>query len=74
MKRIVHKRNLKKIVRPALFTVGFAAVGFFYDLFLRCADGSCAVTPEPISFMLYMGAVGLILALFTGKECEGCNT
>ena len=35
MKRIVHKRNLKKIVRPALFTVGFAAVGFFYDLFLR---------------------------------------
>ncbi len=74
MKRIFHKRNLKKLIRPALFTIGFGAVGFVYDYLLGCPSGTCTVNPNPISFMLYMSVVGLILSFFTGKECKECNT
>ena len=68
------KKTLKKWLRPALFTLGGALVGLAYYNFVGCATGSCVITSNPISSMLYMGLIGWLLSSIFGKGCSGgCN-
>ncbi|MCI5484871.1 MAG: hypothetical protein MR426_07415, partial [Clostridiales bacterium] len=65
---------VSKWIRPALFTLGGALLGLGYYAFVGCSTGSCAITSNPLSSMLYMGLVGWLLSGVIGKECDGgCN-
>ena len=68
------KNKIKKWIRPALFTLGGALLGLGYYSFVGCSTGSCAITSNPLSSMLYMGLMGWLLSGVIGKECDGgCN-
>ena len=68
------KRNMKKGLRPGLFTLGGALAGLGYSFFVGCASGSCPITSSPIRSMVYMGVIGWLLSGVFGKEREsGCN-
>lgn len=64
-------QDMKKWVRPALFTLGGALVGFLYYYFVGCATGSCAITANPVTAMAYMGLMGWLLSGVFGGECDG---
>jgi len=65
------KEKWKKWIRPALFTLGgvFAGLGYYY--FVGCSTGSCPITSNPVSSMVYMGLIGWLLSGAFGKGCEG---
>lgn len=65
------KENMKKWLRPALFTLVGALVGLGYYYFVGCSTGSCPITSNPVSSMVYMGLIGWLLSGAFGKECDG---
>lgn len=65
------KENMKKWLRPALFTLVGALVGLGYYYFVGCSTGSCPITSNPVSSMVYMGLIGWLLSGAFGKECGG---
>lgn len=65
------KENMKKWLRPALFTLVGALVGLGYYYFVGCSTGSCPITSNPVSSMVYMGLIGWLLSGVFGKECDG---
>ena len=65
------KEKAKKWMRPALFTIGGAMAGLAYYYFIGCATGSCPITSNPVSSMVYMGLIGWLLSSVFGKGCEG---
>ena len=64
-------KKVKKWMRPALFTIGGALAGLAYYHFIGCATGSCPITSNPLSSMVYMGLIGWLLSGVFAKECEG---
>ena len=52
------KKELKKLLRPAVFTLGGALMGLGYYALVGCSTGSCAITASPVNTMLYMGLMG----------------
>lgn len=69
------KNKMKKWIRPLLFTLGGALIGFGYYYFVGCASGSCPITSNPYVSTIYMGVVGWLVSGIFGKECSGqCNT
>ena len=64
------KKRLKKLLRPLLFTLGGALAGLAYYYLVGCSSGSCAITSNPLSSMLYLGLAGLILS---GAFCPCCG-
>ena len=68
------KEKGKKWMRPALFTIGGVLAGLAYYHFIGCATGSCPITSNPVSSMVYMGLIGWLLSGVFGKVCEdGCS-
>ena len=68
------RKNIKKWLRPVLFTVGGALAGLAYYYFVGCASGACPLTSHPLATMAYMGLVGWLLSGVLGKGCGGkCN-
>ena len=68
------KEKGKKWMRPALFTIGGVLAGLAYYHFIGCATGSCPITSNPVSSMVYMGLIGWLLSGVCGKGCEdGCS-
>ena len=68
------KKNIKKWVKPVLFTAGGALAGLAYYYFIGCPSGSCPLTSHPLVTMVYMGLVGWLLSGIFGKERGGkCN-
>lgn len=68
------KEKAKKWMRSALFTIGGAMAGLAYYYFIGCATGSCPITSNPVSSMVYMGLIGWLLSGVFGKGCEdGCS-
>lgn len=65
------KKLIKKLLRPVLFAAGGALAGLGYYYFVGCSTGSCAITSNPYSSMLYMGLVGLLLSGVFGCGCKG---
>ena len=64
------KKKLKKILRPLLFTAGGALAGHIYYYAVGCSSGSCVITSNPLSSMLYLGLAGLLLS---GAFCPCCK-
>lgn len=57
--------------RPILFTAGGALVGLAYYALVGCPTGSCAITANPFSTMVYTGLIGLLLSGSFGCCCGG---
>ena len=69
------KEKGKKWMRPALFTIGGVLAGLAYYHFIGCATGSCPITSNPVSSMVYMGLIGWLLSGSLGCCCGGsCRT
>ena len=64
------KKKLKKILRPLLFTAGGALAGLISYYAVGCSSGSCVITSNPLSSMLYLGLAGLLLS---GAFCPCCK-
>ncbi len=69
------KKRMKPWLRPALFTLGGVLAGLGYYYFVGCSTGSCAITSNPFSSMLYMGLIGWLLSgaltpCCSGKSCK----
>ncbi len=64
------KKKLKKILRQLLFTAGGALAGLIYYYAVGCSSGSCVITSNPLSSMLYLGLAGLLLS---GAFCPCCK-
>jgi len=58
---------LRSLFRPALFAVAGALVGLAYYYFVGCANGSCAITSNPVSSMLYMAILGVFISMLFEK-------
>lgn len=68
------KENMKKWLKPTLFTAGGALAGLAYYYFVGCASGTCSLTSHPLVTMAYMGLVGWLLSGVFGKGCGAkCN-
>ena len=68
------KENIKKWLKPILFTAGGALVGLAYYYFVGCSTGACPLTSNPFITMAYMGFIGWLLSGVFGKGCSGsCN-
>ena len=68
------KVRMKNWLGAVLFTAGGALAGLAYYYFVGCAAGSCAITSNPISSMLYMGLLGWLLSgVFSGGCAGGCS-
>lgn len=68
------RKNIKKWLRPVLFTAGGALAGLAYYHFVGCTSGTCPLTSNPLATMAYMGLVGWLLSGVLGKGCGGkCN-
>lgn len=65
------KAILKKLLRPALFTLGGALAGLAYYYLVGCSTGNCAITSSPFTTMAYVGLIGLLLSTAFGKGCCG---
>ena len=52
----------KRILRPVLFALGGAAVGYLYYRLAGCASGACPISANPIRSMVYVGVIGLLLS------------
>ena len=65
--------KIGKWIRPVLFTVVGALAGLAYYRLIGCSTGSCAITSNPVSSMLYMGLIGWLISGIFGKECNKCN-
>ena len=65
------KAILKKLLRPALFTLGGALAGLAYYYLVGCSTGSCAITSSPFTTMAYVGVIGFLLSALLGCGCCG---
>lgn len=65
------KELWKKVRRPLAFTVGGALVGLAFYALAGCPTGSCAITANPFSTMVYTGLIGLLLSGSLGPCCCG---
>ena len=55
--------------RPASGALVGGIAGFLYYYFVGCASGSCAITSNPISSVVFGGAMGLFI---TNRPCKTC--
>lgn len=64
------KEQIRKWLRPALFTLGGGLVGLVYYSLVGCSTGTCAITSSPITSMAYMALIGWLLSGVFGP-CRG---
>lgn len=62
------KKEFKKLLRPAIFTLGGALAALGYYTLVGCSTGSCAITSSPVNTMLYMGLMGWFLSGIFGSQ------
>ena len=68
------KTQVRKWLRPLLFTLGGALAGLGYYSLVGCSTGSCPITANPITIMLYAGLIGWLFSGIFEKGCdEECN-
>lgn len=63
--------QMKKWLRPALFTQGGGLVGLGYYYLVGCSTGACVITSNPLTSMAYMAVVGWLLSGAFGSCCCG---
>lgn len=68
-------KNFNEMIRSAYFWKPASGViiggigGFLYYYFVGCASGSCGITGNPISSVLFGGVMGLFI---TNRPCKTC--
>ena len=68
------KRLMRKIW-SLLFIAGGALAGLAYYYLVGCATGSCPITANPATTMLYTALIGWLLSgIFRKESCCECNT
>ena len=61
-------KKQKPLRRAILFSAGGMITGLAYAYFIGCRTGSCPITSNPITMMLYTGLIGWLLSMATSKE------
>ena len=71
----IRPQNFKQLIRSAYFwkpaagvIVGGAA-GFLYYYFVGCVSGSCGITSNPFTSVLFGGVMGLFIV---NRPCKTC--
>ena len=68
------KKREKKWLRPVLFTMGGVLAGLAYYTLVGCSTGTCAITSNPFTSMVYMGLIGWLLSGITETgDKDKCN-
>lgn len=68
------KKNMKKWLRPTLFTTGGTMAGLAYYYFIGCPSGACPLTSHPLVTMAYMGLMGWLLSgVFEKGDGDKCS-
>ena len=62
------KKEFKKLLRPAVFTLDGATEGLGYYTLVGCSTGSYAITASPVNTMLYMGLMVWLLSGIFGSQ------
>lgn len=58
-------KKFGRLGKPALFVIFGAAAGYLFYANVGCVTGSCPITSNPISSVLYGGVIGYLLSSFT---------
>lgn len=65
----------KSWLRPVLGVTLGALAGLGYYYLIGCGSGTCPITANPVTTMVYTALVGLLVSGAFKKECEDpCNT
>ncbi|HIT32723.1 MAG TPA: hypothetical protein IAC25_07820 [Candidatus Enterenecus stercoripullorum] len=59
--------RVKRWIRPALFLAGGGLAGLAWYQFFGC-NGTCAISSSPVRSMLYLGVLGWLLGIATGRR------
>lgn len=68
-------KNFKELIRSAWFWKPVSAfiiggiIGFLYYHFIGCSSGTCAITSNPVSSIIFGGLLGLFIV---NKPCKTC--
>ena len=69
------KQKLIRKLHSLLFILGGALAGLAYYYLVGCLTGSCPITANPVTTMLYTALIGWLLSGIFRKESDcGCNT
>ena len=69
--------NMKKVLRPVVFTLIGALLGLIYHYTVGCATGSCAIASSMAGMVAYGGFLGWLIGGLTRKKCcckSGANS
>ena len=61
------KKNFKRLIRPAVFTLSGIAAGVIIYFLFGCKSG-CAISSNPVLTAVWFGVIGLLLSFITAKE------
>ena len=64
------KKELSGLIRPAVFIIIGALVGYIYYLMVGYESGTCVISSSPINSMAYFGFLGLLMS---GSLCSSCR-
>ena len=62
------KIRFGRFLRHTLFAIGGGAAGYALYYYVGCATGSCAITTNPFSSVVYMAVVGILISLAFSKN------
>lgn len=71
----IKPKNFKELIRSAYFWKPTAGVilggiaGFLYYYFVGCASGTCGITSNPFTSVLFEGVMGLFIV---NRPCKTC--
>jgi hypothetical protein len=71
----VRPKNFKELMRSAWFWKPASAliiggiIGFLYYHFVGCTSGTCAITSNPVSSIIFGGLLGLFIV---NRPCKTC--
>ena len=57
---------LRSLMRPGLFGLGGAGIGWLYYTYFGCTTG-CPITSDPVRTMIWFGVVGVLVSLLFEK-------
>ena len=64
------KENIKKWLKPILFTAGGALVGLAYYYFVGCSTGACPLTSNPFITMAHIHSTVFIYPAILGGQAH----
>lgn len=68
------KQRFRCMLRPTLFTAAGALAGLGWYALVGCPTGSCPITANPWTSMVWFGIIGWLLSGILKKENHSCNT